>query len=269
MYTTIVCVIISVGVIWMIKISQKAFGDYIKQKRCALKLSREQLAEKLGVSVDAIAKWEQGNRYPDFEMVAMLAEALETTVQDIYDNSKASGNDVKKVVITSIISIFIVVVGTIIGLRVWAKYNENPSDKEDTIVVEIISTEDTEVNTIDVNESVHSSEDIISTDNSMEETTITPTQAIKEVGNYSLFHDGILYYVEHSDYINKAPDKSKAKYVGEISMVDNTKWPTTELYATYFATGSAVYEIDGVLYVYEATHYYRLYAEKDALQKGS
>ena len=40
--------------------NQTAIGGYIAEKRRALNLTQEQLAEKLGVSNKTISKWENG-----------------------------------------------------------------------------------------------------------------------------------------------------------------------------------------------------------------
>ena len=44
---------------------QTAIGSYIMQKRRALNLTQEQLAEELGVSNKTVSKWENGKCMPD------------------------------------------------------------------------------------------------------------------------------------------------------------------------------------------------------------
>jgi ribosome-binding protein aMBF1 (putative translation factor) len=41
-------------------VSKEEFGNYIKDKRVALGLTQEELAEKLFISATAISKWENG-----------------------------------------------------------------------------------------------------------------------------------------------------------------------------------------------------------------
>ena len=50
------------------------FGDKLKQYRLKEGLSQEQLAEKIGVSRQAITKWETKRGLPDVENMIILAE---------------------------------------------------------------------------------------------------------------------------------------------------------------------------------------------------
>ena len=49
------------------------FSEYIKTKRKELNMTQEELAEKLCVSRNVVAKWESGLRYPDLETSQRLA----------------------------------------------------------------------------------------------------------------------------------------------------------------------------------------------------
>ena len=44
-------------------------GENIRRHRHALGLTQEQLGEKLGVSYQAISRWENGTAYPDIEFL--------------------------------------------------------------------------------------------------------------------------------------------------------------------------------------------------------
>lgn len=250
----------------MIKISQKEFGKYIKNRRKELGLTRDEIAEKLEVTADAVAKWEQGNRYPDFEMVACLAEALNTTVQDLYDNSIVPDdkNNVKKVIITSAILLLIIGLIGLAGIAIWRSNIISNINNPDTLIAENSTSDmsvidDTEIGTIATSENIITPNGETLIESQPTENPTGPTQAIKEVGNYSLYHDGHIYYIEHSDYIENAPDTENANFIGVIANVNNTVWPNIELHATYFEIGSYVYDVDGIIYVFEKTHFYRLY----------
>ena len=52
----------------------------IREKRKALELTQEQVAERLGVSASAVNKWERGNTCPDIMLLPALARLLETDV---------------------------------------------------------------------------------------------------------------------------------------------------------------------------------------------
>lgn len=49
--------------------------------------SQEQVAEKVGISRQAYAKWERGTTIPDVEKCALLAELYETTVDGLVRSS--------------------------------------------------------------------------------------------------------------------------------------------------------------------------------------
>ena len=59
------------------------FGQKLKEIRKTQGLSQEQLAERIGVSRQAITKWETGKGMPDIENMMILAEIFKTTLDDL------------------------------------------------------------------------------------------------------------------------------------------------------------------------------------------
>ena len=55
--------------------------------------TQEQIAEKLGVSRQAVAKWERGECLPDIENVIALADLYEITVDALVRNITSLDND--------------------------------------------------------------------------------------------------------------------------------------------------------------------------------
>lgn len=55
----------------------------IREKRKALGLTQEQVAERLGVSTPAVSKWETGSTYPDITLLPALARLLETDLNTL------------------------------------------------------------------------------------------------------------------------------------------------------------------------------------------
>lgn len=55
------------------------FGDYLKQARKAKKMSQAELAQRVGVTQQAVGKWERGQSTPNPNMVAQIADVLGTT----------------------------------------------------------------------------------------------------------------------------------------------------------------------------------------------
>ena len=52
------------------------------------KLTQEEVAEKIGVSRQAVAKWENGETLPDIEKCSLLAELYDVTIDDLINYSK-------------------------------------------------------------------------------------------------------------------------------------------------------------------------------------
>lgn len=53
--------------------------------------TQEQIAEKIGVSRQAVAKWERGEALPDIDNVIALAGVYEVTVDSLVRNSASYG----------------------------------------------------------------------------------------------------------------------------------------------------------------------------------
>lgn len=63
-------------------------GNFIMEKRKALGMTQQQLADRLNVSFQAVSKWENGTTYPNIEILRDLAIVLEVTVDDILAGSE-------------------------------------------------------------------------------------------------------------------------------------------------------------------------------------
>ncbi len=69
-------------------LSSVKVGNFIKEKRRALGLTQQQLADKLNISFQAISKWENGTTYPNIEILKDLAIVLDVTVDEILSGSE-------------------------------------------------------------------------------------------------------------------------------------------------------------------------------------
>lgn len=58
-------------------------GENLKKQRKLKELTQEQLADILGVSFQAISKWERGEGYPDIEMLPTIAEYFGITTDEL------------------------------------------------------------------------------------------------------------------------------------------------------------------------------------------
>ena len=59
------------------------FHDNLVQLRKMKKMTQEEIAGELGVSRQAIAKWEAGETVPDLDKCRRLAELFEVSLDDL------------------------------------------------------------------------------------------------------------------------------------------------------------------------------------------
>lgn len=64
--------------------SIQQFGSNLVQYRQAAKMTQEDLASKLGVTPQAVSKWERGIGYPDIEIACAIAEFLHITLDQLF-----------------------------------------------------------------------------------------------------------------------------------------------------------------------------------------
>ena len=59
------------------------FSEILLQKRKSLGLSQEELAEQLGISRQAVSKWETGEASPDLNKLLALSAALNVSLDTL------------------------------------------------------------------------------------------------------------------------------------------------------------------------------------------
>ncbi|MCR4690639.1 MAG: helix-turn-helix domain-containing protein [Lachnospiraceae bacterium] len=62
------------------------FSENLVQMRKLLSMTQEDLAEKVGVTRQAVAKWESGESFPDLEKSRLLAEALGVSLDELVNH---------------------------------------------------------------------------------------------------------------------------------------------------------------------------------------
>lgn len=69
------------------------FKDNLAQMRKVLQLTQEDVAEKLGVTRQSVAKWESGESVPDLDKCKQLAEIFGVSLDDLanYEPEKNMG----------------------------------------------------------------------------------------------------------------------------------------------------------------------------------
>lgn len=71
-------------------VDNKLVGKQIALLRTGKGITQSELGERLGVSFQAVSKWERGETLPDVGILIELADILETTVDNILRGGKAN-----------------------------------------------------------------------------------------------------------------------------------------------------------------------------------
>ena len=81
------------------------FAENLKSIRKEQKLSQEELAEMLGVSRQAISKWEQGEGYPEVEKLLLLSSKLNISLDNLMSTEISQQSTNNKSIVTGSITI--------------------------------------------------------------------------------------------------------------------------------------------------------------------
>lgn len=85
--------------------NQDKIGKFIARKRKEKNLTQENLAEKLGISINAVSKWERGICLMDMSLLKPLAGILGVTINGILSGEEISEEDLKNKTDENIINI--------------------------------------------------------------------------------------------------------------------------------------------------------------------
>ena len=77
--------------------NQEKIGKFISENRKKKHLTQEQLAEKLGVSKNAVSKWERGLNLPDASIMQELCKILNITLNELFSGERIPDNRYKEV----------------------------------------------------------------------------------------------------------------------------------------------------------------------------
>ena len=64
------------------------FGEKLKSLRESKGITQQTLADQLYVTRQAVSRWECGARYPDLLTAKRIAQALDTTIDELVSGSK-------------------------------------------------------------------------------------------------------------------------------------------------------------------------------------
>ena len=66
-------------------------GKFIAEKRKAMNMTQNELAEKLHITDKAVSKWERGISFPDISILIPLAEILNISLYDLLKGGNDNG----------------------------------------------------------------------------------------------------------------------------------------------------------------------------------
>ena len=73
----------------MRRVAEMSIGEQIKKFRTEKSITQEQLGELVGVSTQAVSKWERGGA-PDIELLPALSQALGVSIDALFGNDDRS-----------------------------------------------------------------------------------------------------------------------------------------------------------------------------------
>ena len=68
--------------------NQEKIGKFIAESRKEKKLTQEELAEKLGITKNAVSKWERGLCLMDMSLLKPLSDILDVSINEILAGEK-------------------------------------------------------------------------------------------------------------------------------------------------------------------------------------
>lgn len=76
--------------------NQDKTGKFISKLRKEKKLTQADLAEKMGVSINAVSKWERGLSFPDVSLYKSLCNELGISIEELINGEKGNSEEAKE-----------------------------------------------------------------------------------------------------------------------------------------------------------------------------
>lgn len=104
--------------------------DYQKLKvlRQASGLSQNEVAEKLGITRQAISRWENGRSYPELDNLTILADLYQVTLDELTGKPRQmiekSGDESQLLLVMLLIGFLVPIAGLVLSAYVWWRNRE-------------------------------------------------------------------------------------------------------------------------------------------------
>ena len=104
---------------------QEKIGKFIRDLRVQNNLTQRDFAESLGVTYQAVSKWETGRNIPDIAILRLISEKFNVNITDILDGEFKSVQTNQKKFNKKIIIIPVLLVILIVGFIIWNNNRTN------------------------------------------------------------------------------------------------------------------------------------------------
>lgn len=101
---------------------QEKVGKFIKEIRVKNNLTQKEFAEKLGVTFQAVSKWENGKNIPDISLLKEISRMFNVDINEILDGKKKQKN---KNILLYIVSGFVLLVIIILIIVLFNNRNHD------------------------------------------------------------------------------------------------------------------------------------------------
>lgn len=95
---------------------QEKVGKFIKEIRIKNNLTQKEFADKLGVTFQAVSKWENGKNIPDISLLKEISTLFNVNIDEIIEGESKSKKDNKKVYIYFGIVLVLLIIVVIISI---------------------------------------------------------------------------------------------------------------------------------------------------------
>ena len=97
----------------------KKIGKYLLQKRKEDQKTQKEVADDLGVTYQAVSRWENGDSIPDIETLCMIADLYHVSVDEILQRNRQA-EEKSEMILLAFMSIVVYIVAIIVFLVINA-----------------------------------------------------------------------------------------------------------------------------------------------------
>lgn len=91
-------------------------GQFIKKIRKDNNLTQQELADKYGVTYQAVSKWERGINLPEVSLIRQISKDFNISVEDILDGELSAKNEKSNKILLIIIPVFLILIVMLIAI---------------------------------------------------------------------------------------------------------------------------------------------------------